>query len=75
MGGGDLAALPQPCGPDTGDGQARSWNAYPFRSPLSAGICYTESMVSTDRSGMGAGDVFPFRTPSGVQCEALMDTD
>lgn len=75
VGGGDLAALPQPCGPDSGDGLAGSWNTYPFPSPLSAGICYTESIVNTNTSGMGSGTVFPFRTPGGVQCEALAGTD
>ncbi|MDQ7781873.1 MAG: prepilin-type N-terminal cleavage/methylation domain-containing protein [Desulfomonilaceae bacterium] len=75
VGGGDLAALPQPCGPDSGNGQSGSWNTYPFPSPLSVGICYTESMVSTDGSGIAPGEVFPFRTPRGVQCEALTESD
>jgi type IV pilus assembly protein PilA len=75
VGGGDLAALAQPCGPDAGNGEAGSWNTYPFPSPLSAGFCYTESIVATGGSGLGPGDVFPFRTPAGVQCEALGGTD
>lgn len=71
VGGGDLAAIVQPCGPDAANGQAGSWNTYPYPSPLSSGICYTESIVSTSTSGLGSGSVFPFRTPGGVQCEAL----
>lgn len=81
VGGGDLAALPLPCGPDASDGKAGSWNTYPYPSPLSNGICYTESIVDTSSSssatsgGSGTGTIFPFRTPGGIQCEALRGTD
>ncbi len=75
VGGSDLAALPQPCGPDAGNGEAGSWNTYPYPSPYTAGICYTESLVNTNAATLAQGDVFPFRTPQGTQCEALRGTD
>ncbi|MFH1115075.1 MAG: prepilin-type N-terminal cleavage/methylation domain-containing protein [Pseudomonadota bacterium] len=75
VGGGDLGALPLPCGPDEGNGQAGSWNTYPYPSPYSSGICYTESLVDTNAGALVIGDVFPFRTPQGTQCEALGASD
>jgi prepilin-type N-terminal cleavage/methylation domain-containing protein len=72
VGGGDLAALPLPCGPDASDGTSANWNTYPFPSPVTNGICYTESIVDTNTAAATTtGLPFSFRTPNGVQCEEL----
>jgi prepilin-type N-terminal cleavage/methylation domain-containing protein len=71
VGGQDLPALPGVCGPDATNGQSASWNVYPYPAPFTAGICYTESIISTT----GTDRPFPFRTPNGTLCESLGGTD
>jgi type IV pilus assembly protein PilA len=71
VGGGDLPAIPGVCGPDASNGQSASWNVYPYPAPSTAGMCYTESFVSTT----GTETPFPFRTPLGTLCDQLAGTE
>ena len=69
VGGGDLPAIPGTCGDDAENGVSADWNTYPYPSPSSAGICYTESIVATTTAS--AGEPFPFRTPGSVLCDQM----
>jgi type IV pilus assembly protein PilA len=67
VGGGDLPAIPATCGADATNGNSADWNVYPYPSPSSSGVCYTDSIVATGTTT----DVFPFRSPGSITCDTM----